>query len=275
MPRRRPLVTRPGRAPTRGDAKGLRDARVPLARLGVPRGVPHATSLGPPDGFPLVAPWSSRPARRRSPECSALGMPTRFRRPGKGRPAAPECERLDPDEALYRTDARLTGGVVAGDITVTTGRHSGTRKGTIGHGLEVGFDGRPRDEPPAAGRRPEHHLSDNRVRRGRGHGRARRLPQARRRLQLTQGESPVVHVEAPAGSVLVFAETLIHTAVPITGETKRYALIYHFSQPWIASWPGYEVPQAFADGVDNEAVRSLLVPAGRDEREAQYFEPRL
>jgi len=90
-----------------------------------------------------------------------------------------------------------------------------------------------------------------------------------------KSKCPVVHVEAPAGSVLVFAETLIHTAVPITGETKRYALIYHFSQPWIAAWPGYEVPQVFADGVDNEAVRKLLVPAGRDDRAAQYFEPRL
>ena len=53
VPPRRPLVNATGSSPTRGDAKGLREARVPLARLGVPRGVPHSSSLGLPAGFPF------------------------------------------------------------------------------------------------------------------------------------------------------------------------------------------------------------------------------
>jgi hypothetical protein len=78
---------------------------------------------------------------------------------------------------------------------------------------------------------------------------------------------PVVHVPASAGSVLIFTESLIHTAVPIVSEIVRYNMYYCFTPPWIAPWNGRAVPQMIADSLVDQEVRAVLSPPSMiDER---------
>lgn len=71
---------------------------------------------------------------------------------------------------------------------------------------------------------------------------------------------PVREVPARAGSVLIFSESLIHSAVPILSEQIRCNMYYCLTPPWIAPWDGRGVPQAIVDALRDEQVRDVLGP---------------
>ncbi len=76
--------------------------------------------------------------------------------------------------------------------------------------------------------------------------------------QSLKDQCPLVEVPSEAGSVLIFTETLIHTAIPILSETVRYNMYYGFTPPWYHYWPGTEVPKAVVDSLANEELRRIL-----------------
>jgi ectoine hydroxylase-related dioxygenase (phytanoyl-CoA dioxygenase family) len=80
----------------------------------------------------------------------------------------------------------------------------------------------------------------------------------------------VAHAEGPAGCVLFFSETLVHTAVPIVTEQTRYAMIFHFTTAWLADWPGFEAPRSFVAGLNDEKLRTLFAAPNLGDRKAQY-----
>jgi len=84
-----------------------------------------------------------------------------------------------------------------------------------------------------------------------------------------KNQCPVVAVEAKAGDVLLFTETLIHSGAPILSETVRYNMYFGFTPPWFCSWPGMEVPKVTVDSVINEEVRNILSRTGYFGQEAE------
>ena len=71
-------------------------------------------------------------------------------------------------------------------------------------------------------------------------------------------QCPVVQLEAPRGSVIYFPETLMHSAVPILGETTRYVMFYAFVPPWFEVWQHCDVPQEIVDTYEDESLRSII-----------------
>ena len=69
---------------------------------------------------------------------------------------------------------------------------------------------------------------------------------------------PVVELTAPAGSVLHFTETLIHTGVPITGENTRYAMFLGFTPKWYVAWPQSAGQKELAEQVTDPVIRKLF-----------------
>ena len=45
-------------------------------------------------------------------------------------------------------------------------------------------------------------------------------------------QCPTAQIEAPRGNVIYFPETLMHAAVPILSEKRRYVMFYAFVAPW-------------------------------------------
>ena len=76
-------------------------------------------------------------------------------------------------------------------------------------------------------------------------------------------QCPVAQIEAPRGSVVYFPETLMHTAVPILSEKKRYVMFYAFVPPWFEVWHGGEVPKEIVESYDDMTLRRII---GGDER---------
>ena len=74
------------------------------------------------------------------------------------------------------------------------------------------------------------------------------------------GRLPVIEVTAPAGSVMLFSETLIHAGCPILSERTRYNFYTEFVQPWCASHGGYEIPDALRRMVSDPELRAVLGP---------------
>ena len=69
----------------------------------------------------------------------------------------------------------------------------------------------------------------------------------------------VVEAECPAGSVLLFSETLIHSAVPIVTDNTRYAMFFGFSPPWVrANHDGFLIPKETLQSIRNEKLRAIL-----------------
>lgn len=62
---------------------------------------------------------------------------------------------------------------------------------------------------------------------------------------------------APAGSVLLFPESLIHATGHVTSDRERTILVAGYTPPWMREWPGYTVSEAFVQAAP-EAVRPLL-----------------
>ncbi len=53
-------------------------------------------------------------------------------------------------------------------------------------------------------------------------------------------------IEAPAGSVLLFGESLIHSTTEILTENERVILVSGYTPPMLREWPGNEPDSAFA-----------------------------
>jgi hypothetical protein len=71
---------------------------------------------------------------------------------------------------------------------------------------------------------------------------------------------PLVYIEAEAGDVLIFTETLLHSATPILSERTRYTMFYGFVPPWWCCWPGMDMPGELRETIADERTRSLLGP---------------
>ena len=76
-------------------------------------------------------------------------------------------------------------------------------------------------------------------------------------------QCPTAQIEAPRGSVIYFPETLMHSAVPILSEKKRYVMFYAFVAPWFEVWQGGEVPREIVESYDDMTLRRII---GGDER---------
>jgi hypothetical protein len=75
-----------------------------------------------------------------------------------------------------------------------------------------------------------------------------------------KGQCSVVQPDAPAGSVFMFSETLLHTATPIVSEKTRYVLINHFVVPWMAADPHLQIPPGWEDNLRDQELRGLFSP---------------
>ena len=71
-------------------------------------------------------------------------------------------------------------------------------------------------------------------------------------------QCPVAQIEAPRGSVVYFPETLMHTAVPILSETRRYVMFYAYVPPWFEVWHGGEVPKEIVESYDDMTLRKII-----------------
>lgn len=71
-------------------------------------------------------------------------------------------------------------------------------------------------------------------------------------------QCPVAELTAPAGSILHFTETLLHTGVPILTENVRYTMFYGFTPNWYVNWPSTEVPQYVLQSVKDDELRGIL-----------------
>ncbi len=67
----------------------------------------------------------------------------------------------------------------------------------------------------------------------------------------------IYQVEAPAGSVLLFAESLVHSTTEIRSDTERVILISGYTPPMVREWPGNEVSPEFIETLPAE-MRPLI-----------------
>jgi hypothetical protein len=73
----------------------------------------------------------------------------------------------------------------------------------------------------------------------------------------------VIQPEGPAGSMVIFAESLMHTGTPVVSETPRYALFYDFIAPWFAHNGFYELPKVWQRGLRDADLRELFASPDR------------
>jgi hypothetical protein len=64
-------------------------------------------------------------------------------------------------------------------------------------------------------------------------------------------------VEAPAGSVILFAESLIHSTTAIYSDNERVICVSGYTPPMLREWPGNELPVAFL-AMQSEQARRIL-----------------
>jgi ectoine hydroxylase-related dioxygenase (phytanoyl-CoA dioxygenase family) len=67
----------------------------------------------------------------------------------------------------------------------------------------------------------------------------------------------IYQVEASAGSVLLFAESLVHSTTAIRSDTERVILISGYTPPMVREWPGNEVSSEFVETLP-EDIRPLI-----------------
>jgi hypothetical protein len=72
-----------------------------------------------------------------------------------------------------------------------------------------------------------------------------------------------LQLEAPAGSIVIFCESLMHSGVPVLSETPRYALLYDFCAHWYAHLPDYKLPASWAQHLRDDELRELFVGPSR------------
>jgi hypothetical protein len=76
----------------------------------------------------------------------------------------------------------------------------------------------------------------------------------------------VYQVEAAAGSVLLFCESLIHSTTAITSDRERMVVITGYTPPMMQVWPGNEPSPAFVEALPAELRRLVAPPAWPWER---------
>jgi Protein involved in biosynthesis of mitomycin antibiotics/polyketide fumonisin len=64
-------------------------------------------------------------------------------------------------------------------------------------------------------------------------------------------------IEAPAGSVLLFAESLIHSTTEILTDKERVIIVSGYTPPMMREWPGNEISPEFAAAQPEKARRVL------------------
>jgi hypothetical protein len=68
---------------------------------------------------------------------------------------------------------------------------------------------------------------------------------------------PVVQVDAPAGSIVIFSEALFHAAPPVTDADRRVALLTWMTAPWFV---GDDVAPPDLQRLADERLRSVFRP---------------
>ncbi|MCY4400989.1 MAG: phytanoyl-CoA dioxygenase family protein [Candidatus Poribacteria bacterium] len=77
-------------------------------------------------------------------------------------------------------------------------------------------------------------------------------------IEAALSDDSLIHqVEASAGSVLLFAEALIHSTTAIRSDNERVILIAGYTPPMVREWPGNEVSPAFIETLPEE-IRPLI-----------------
>ena len=69
--------------------------------------------------------------------------------------------------------------------------------------------------------------------------------------------SLIVQVEAQAGDVLLFPESLIHSTTEIRSDRERVILVSGYTPPMLREWPGNEVSPAFCAGLSDD-IRPII-----------------
>lgn len=70
-------------------------------------------------------------------------------------------------------------------------------------------------------------------------------------------ENLIHQIEAKAGSVLLFAESLIHSTTQIKSDTERVILVSGYTPPMLREWMGNEVDPKFIDTLPKD-IRPLI-----------------
>lgn len=77
-------------------------------------------------------------------------------------------------------------------------------------------------------------------------------------IEAARQDPRLVHpITAPAGSVLLFAESLIHSGTRIRGDRERVILVTGYVPPMLREWPGNEIRPEFLQTLPDD-VRPLL-----------------
>jgi ectoine hydroxylase-related dioxygenase (phytanoyl-CoA dioxygenase family) len=162
--------------------------------------------------------------------------------------------RLEESEAIInRRDPHADPTAWGGRRVLATGFHTGTRHGwgtymehnhfhclfvkTLAYLTDVGADDGGTAVIPGSHRLrwPEHEI-----------------------VEAALADERLIHqVEAPAGSVLLFAEALVHSTTGIRSENERVILISGYTPPMIREWPGNELSAQFVASLP-EAIRPLI-----------------
>ena len=79
----------------------------------------------------------------------------------------------------------------------------------------------------------------------------------------------IYQVEAAAGSVLLFPESLIHSSTAIRSDKERTILIAGYTPPMLREWPGNEVSPGFIETLP-EDIRPLISGSASWGWERQY-----
>ncbi|MYG00539.1 phytanoyl-CoA dioxygenase family protein [Candidatus Poribacteria bacterium] len=77
-------------------------------------------------------------------------------------------------------------------------------------------------------------------------------------IEAALSDDSLIHqVEASAGSVLLFGESLIHSTTAIRSDNERVILIAGYTPPMVREWPGNEVNPEFIETLPEE-IRPLI-----------------
>ncbi len=86
-----------------------------------------------------------------------------------------------------------------------------------------------------------------------------KLPWARKELieAAMVDDSLIRQIEAKAGSVLLFPESLVHSGTAMRSDKERTVLIYGYTPPMLREWTGHEISPEFIDTLPEE-IRPLI-----------------
>ena len=77
-------------------------------------------------------------------------------------------------------------------------------------------------------------------------------------IEAAMSDDKLIHqVEATAGSVLLFPESLIHSTTAIRSDKERVILVAGYTPPMVREWPGNEVSSEFVETLPEE-IRPLI-----------------